>query len=377
MSIKIIHTADNHIGISYNSLSQAKTKLVKERLEALKRIVEKGNEELADYLVIAGDLFDVAKYDKNRTTDVIDILNSFQGKVFIVPGNHDFYQEGENSLWYEFKTKTNNDKIIVLDKYEVFEDTIEGQEVRFYPAACKTLHSNENTIGWIKEIEKPNNAIHIGIAHGNVVGLGRDEDGKYFNMDPTELLNAGVDFWLLGHIHVPYPTQDLVINNPGYFMSGTHMPDTWKSTNMGNAWVIEIDGEKNVKANKFQPSKFCFKVIKTVLESEIDIESLRRDLTNCDYENIALRLDLTGTLTAKNLELLDELLNEWTEKTEGFIYFEVFKNIKQKIDQDVIDEKFTNGSLPHILLSELLKEDPDGLSTQKAFEIINETKSKN
>ena len=377
MSIKIIHTADNHIGISYNSLSQAKTKLVKERLEALKRIVEKGNEELADYLVIAGDLFDVARYDERRTRDVINILNLFHEKVFIVPGNHDFYQEGENSLWYEFKTKTNNDKIIVLDKYEVFEDTIEGKEVRFYPAACKTLHSNENTIGWIKEIEKPNNAIHIGIAHGNVVGLGRDEDGKYFNMDPTELLNAGVDFWLLGHIHVPYPTQDLVINNPGYFMSGTHMPDTWKSTNIGNAWVIEIDGEKNVKADKFQPSKFCFKVIKTVLESEIDIESLRRDLTNCDYENIALRLDLTGTLTAKNLELLDELLNEWTEKTEGFIYFEVFKNIKQKIDQDVIDEKFTNGSLPYILLSELLKEDPDGLSTQKAFEIINETKSKN
>lgn len=377
MSIKIIHTADNHIGISYNSLSQAKTKLVKERLEALKRIVEKGNEELADYLVIAGDLFDVARYDERRTRDVINILNLFHEKVFIVPGNHDFYQEGENSLWYEFKTKTNNDKIIVLDKYEVFEDTIEGKEVRFYPAACKTLHSNENTIGWIKEIEKPNNAIHIGIAHGNVVGLGRDEDGKYFNMDPTELLNAGVDFWLLGHIHVPYPTQDLVINNPGYFMSGTHMPDTWKSTNIGNAWVIEIDGEKNVKADKFQPSKFCFKVIKTVLESEIDIESLRRDLTNCDYENIALRLDLTGTLTAKNLELLDELLNEWTEKTKGFIYFEVFKNIKQKIDQDVIDEKFTNGSLPYILLSELLKEDPDGLSTQKAFEIINETKSKN
>ena len=45
--------------------------------------------------------------------------------------------------------------------------------------------------------------------------------------------------------------------------------------------------------------------------------------------------------------------------------------------KNVINEKFTNGSLPYILLSELLKEDPDGLSTQKAFEIINETKSKN
>mgnify|MGYP000082375958 CR=1 FL=1 len=68
-----------------------------------------------------------------------------------------------------------------------------------------------------------------------------DEDGKYFNMEPSELNAAGLDFWLLGHIHVAYPTQEIVNDNPVYFMSGTHMPDSWKSTNMGNAWVIEVD----------------------------------------------------------------------------------------------------------------------------------------
>ena len=59
MSVKFVHTADNHIGISYNTVGQAKSELVKERLEALKRIVEEGNKENANYLVIAGDLFDV------------------------------------------------------------------------------------------------------------------------------------------------------------------------------------------------------------------------------------------------------------------------------------------------------------------------------
>ena len=77
MSIKIIHTADNHIGISYNTVSQAKTELVKERLDSLKRIVEEGNKELANYLVIAGDLFDLPKLNKSKTTEVIKILKSF------------------------------------------------------------------------------------------------------------------------------------------------------------------------------------------------------------------------------------------------------------------------------------------------------------
>ena len=77
MSIKIVHTADNHIGISYNTVGQAKTELVKERLESLKRIVDEGNKENANYLVIAGDLFDVTKLNKSRTAEVIKILKGF------------------------------------------------------------------------------------------------------------------------------------------------------------------------------------------------------------------------------------------------------------------------------------------------------------
>jgi len=38
MSIKIIHTADNHIGISYNNLQNAKDTCLNERLEAIKEL---------------------------------------------------------------------------------------------------------------------------------------------------------------------------------------------------------------------------------------------------------------------------------------------------------------------------------------------------
>lgn len=370
MSIKIIHTADNHIGISYNTVAQAKSELVRERLESLKRIVDEGNKEKANYLVIAGDLFDVTKLNKSRTIEVIKVLKTFKEKVIIIPGNHDFYIDELDSLWQYFKMNVDAEKIVVLDQYEVFIDTVGDQEVRFYPAACRTLHSEQNMIGWVANEEKNGNAIHIGIAHGNVVGLGRDEDGKYFNMKVEELTGAGVDFWLLGHIHVPYPTQDIVNTNPGFFMSGTHMPDSWKSTNIGNAWVIEVDGDKNIKAKKFQSSKFIYKVIETELRSVVDIDLLKNELSNCDKKNTAVRLNLTGVLIDNEMQILDEFFKECSDKNNGFIHFEGNKFIKRKIDMGAIDAEFANGSLPHILLSELLMEDPNGLSTQKAFEAI-------
>lgn len=370
MSIKIIHTADNHIGISYNTVSQAKAELVKERLESLKRIVEEGNKENANYLVIAGDLFDVPKLNKSRTTEVAKVLKLFKEKVIIIPGNHDFYMDEADSLWQYFKSIVDTEKIIVLDQYEVFIDSVGEQEVRFYPAACRTLHSEQNMIGWVANEEKPSDAIHIGIAHGNVVGLGRDEDGKYFNMREDELSGAGVDFWLLGHIHVAYPTQEIVNTNPGFFMSGTHMPDSWKSTNIGNAWVIEVDEAKNVKAKRFQPSKFSYKVIEKELRSIVDIDLVKNELSNCDKKNTAVRLNLTGILIDNEIQILDDYFKECSDKSNGFIHFEGNKFIKRKIDLGAIDTEFVNGSLPHILLSELLMEDPDGLSTQKAFEAI-------
>lgn len=367
MSIKIIHTADNHIGISYNSVSQAKSELVTERLAALKRIVDEGNKEGANYLVIAGDLFDVTKVVKTRIMEVIKVLKTFNEKVIIIPGNHDFFVDEFDSLWNYFKTNIDTEKIIVLDKYEVFIDHVGEQETRFYPAACRTLHSEQNMIGWVNLEEKPTNSINIGIAHGNVEGLGRDDDGKYFNMTHSELTNSGLDLWLLGHIHVAYPTQNEVNENPGYFMSGTHMPDSWKSTNAGNAWIIEIHEDKKVKAKKFQPSAFNYKVIESDIRSIADIDNFKNQLLNCDKKNTALRLNLTGTLVHNDLSYLEETINEIRNE---FIHFEENKYIKRRIDLDAINSEFVEGSLPHILLSELLLEDPDGMSTQKAFEAI-------
>ena len=56
---RILHTADNHIGISFGRYPEStQGRLIEERFTALERIVATANECEAHFLVVAGDLFD-------------------------------------------------------------------------------------------------------------------------------------------------------------------------------------------------------------------------------------------------------------------------------------------------------------------------------
>ena len=67
MSLRILHTADNHIGLSFNRYSEtAKDRLIEERFASLDRMVTTANERKAHFIVVAGDLFDKATVTKTQ-----------------------------------------------------------------------------------------------------------------------------------------------------------------------------------------------------------------------------------------------------------------------------------------------------------------------
>ncbi len=373
MSIKIIHTADNHIGISYNSLDNAKETLLQERLDSLKRIVDEGNRQECNFLVVAGDLFDKTTISVTNIKKVIEFLRMFKGEVLIIPGNHDYFEADPNSLWSKFKTNSSNySNIIVLTNDIPYCTEAKDKKVNFYPAPCRSMHSSENAIGWIKQTPINKDEINIGIAHGNVETLGRDEKNNYFNMSIPELTSIDVDFWLLGHIHVTYPEQAVVTQNTKIFMSGTHMPDSWKSVGKGNAWVIEISDNKQVSATKFEPSWFEYVSFQSEINSLGDVNSLLSSINRLDKQKVALKLDINGRLNQEDKNTCNSQIKD---AINDFLYTEVENNIERLIDQAMIDERFPDGSVPNLLLTELLN-DGESMGVQKVFESLQKLQSK-
>lgn len=373
MTIKILHTADNHIGMKFNNYpSSVKDQLIAERIEALKNIVQIANQKQVHFLVIAGDLFDSTNIKQSDIKEVATLLNTFVGEASIVlPGNHDFFEPTADSLWTKFKKIADDKKVYVLDKFETFDYSIGDQKVVFYPACCKSKTSAENMIGWVKDSSKDKTAINIGIAHGNVTGLGLDNVDKYFNMSPDELLSSGVDFWLLGHIHVPFPTTS-VNKNPGYFMPATHTPDGMDRKHHGYCWLIDVDTQKNVSAELQQTGSVGFYDLQRSINSMVDFEKLKVEINALKKNKSLLRLELIGRLNAE--EIADVNL-EITKFKNDFLYFTETNAIKADIDEKYINGNYNKDSLPYNLLMSLINDDKSNLELQLANELIEKLKS--
>lgn len=100
MSLRILHTADNHIGPSFNQYPEAaRGRLMDERFASLERLVATANHRQANFIVVAGDLFDKTTVTKAQIERVVKMLGKFEGEsVLVLAGNHDFCRPGQQAL---------------------------------------------------------------------------------------------------------------------------------------------------------------------------------------------------------------------------------------------------------------------------------------
>lgn len=370
MPIKIVHTADNHLGISFRNYPEnVRQRLLQERLDALSSLIEMANQRQAHFVVVAGDLFDKITVQKQIVEAAVNILKRFEGEaVLVLAGNHDHYEGSDSTLWMRFKKAAENTCVHALLECKPEKFEIDGEGVIFYPCPCPSKYGTEPMIGWVNAIEKKAGAIHIGIAHGNVEGLGLDSDQRYFNMTERALRETGMHTWLLGHIHVAAPTPGIT-GKQTFYMSGIHAPDSVKSTRPGHAWFLEIDVDGSIAHTSLHPGKVIFKRITRELRHANDVEALRRECHALDLPHTVLDLQLTGRLNDEDLAQLTLVLEE-IRKT--CLHLSDDRKIHPMIDAIAIDAMFPKETLPHRLLNTLAADEDHPEDVQLALELINE-----
>ncbi|KJS82603.1 MAG: hypothetical protein JM58_14705 [Peptococcaceae bacterium BICA1-8] len=372
MSLKILHTSDLHIGMKFNCYpDNLKEELIEARFNVLQTLINKANAAECDIFAIAGDLFEKISIPKRDVDRVIRMLESFAGKcVLILPGNHDF-DDGVSDLWQTFKNKM-SEKIILLNQNRTYKLHSYDLDAIIYPAPCDKKHSEENNLGWIKNITNKEDAIwHIGIAHGALEGLSPDMKREYFYMTLSELEALPLDLWLLGHTHIPYPQQENIIGHK-IFNAGSPEPDGMDCNNEGHAWMIDIDENKKTRAHRITIGSFRFIDSVEIVEDYGSFESLKAKYLNDMANKILLRLKLQGRV---DLDLFrrKEIFYEEFMKKLAYFYIDD-SNLRIKITGEVIDREFTAGSFPHQFLTELFKENKEE-TLQIAYELIQEVKA--
>lgn len=372
MSIRIVHTADNHVGIAYQRYAgepEVRARLTAERIEALKRVVAEANARQAHFLVVAGDLFDRPTVAKRDVKDVVEVLAGFAGAdVLVLPGNHDFYEGPQSQLWKTFHEAVGNRAIRVLSQPEVASFDVDGQHVKFYPCPCPSKLGTEPLIGWVRDAAKEPGAIHIGIAHGNVEGLGLDDEGRYFTMRQEDLRAAGVATWLLGHIHVPSPPAGSG-GSPAFFMPGIHTPDSVKCRHPGHAWYLEVEGDGVARFEQLTTGGVRFTRLADPLRTAADVEALRRTCAALPAADTVLDLQLIGRLKAADRAALDALVAELKER---FLAVTDESSIDHELDADTLAAEYPTGTLQHKVLTKLIGDEQHPDAAWLAHELFRE-----
>jgi DNA repair exonuclease SbcCD nuclease subunit len=211
-------------------LGNASTRVREERLAAGRRVVQVAKDHAADFLLVAGDLFEDNAVDRVLVQKTVDILDSFDGPAFVLPGNHDPVVPG--SVWGHPAWKSSSNVHLLL------EDTpVDVPGGILYPCPIKEKRSGRNPTAWIPSTGPK--GVRIGVAHGTVEGIVQDEQD--YPIPPDAAVRAGLDYLALGHWHsfAVYPGPD-GITRMAY--SGTPEPTKFGERDSGNALVVDIPG---------------------------------------------------------------------------------------------------------------------------------------
>lgn len=198
MSFRFIHTADLHLDAPLKAIALRDPALAHEvgtaTRQAFTRIVDLCISEEADFLVIAGDLWD-GKHSSTKTPRFLKQqllrLRDAQIPVYIIRGNHD-------------AMSTRTGELDLPENTHLFGDTassvsaaFNGHRVAIHGLSFANAHAPTSLLPAYPPPQA--GVFNLGIMHSSLGGSeGHD---SYAPCSVTDLDGAGYDYWALGHIH--------------------------------------------------------------------------------------------------------------------------------------------------------------------------------
>ncbi|MBR6509842.1 MAG: DNA repair exonuclease [Clostridia bacterium] len=325
-NIKILHTADMHIGAILGFLKHNADSRRFETLITFERIMDLAAKENVEVVAIAGDLFDSNKVEKRFFEAVFKKIAAYpQIKVIFAAGNHDPLDSESPFLSYELP-----ENLYVLgakDERIVFEDL----------KLCVFGRSFENASLKGEEsfsLKTDNSYINLLVQHGE---LKSDLNSEYNAITPAFVKNSGMDYIALGHVHKAIPVSRLA--NTYFAYSGCPEGQGFDELDEKGVYIGEIG--KNVCDLKFMPVSLRRHIhLKVNIENlssndEISaflLEKIKAELGD-GYEENLYKIELIGEIS-NDTEII---VSEIESRLSGLLYFVKVKDSTElKLDLESI-----------------------------------------
>ncbi|PTY04934.1 DNA repair exonuclease [Opitutaceae bacterium EW11] len=322
MTARFVHTADWQLGKPFAGVQDVakRSLLQQERIAVLARIAAVARETAAEFVVVAGDLFDSPHPTKATVAAACSAIGAMKLPVYAIPGNHD--HGGPGGLWDQEFFRREASALAPNLRMLLSPEPVETPTAVLFPCPLLRRHEPLDTTGWLRSPEpswksrfgdKP----RIVIAHGSTQGFGAGGDDEETDdagdnqIDLLRLPAGAYDYVALGDWH---GTKQVGANawyagTPEFdrFPKGTdHAP--------GNVLSVAVSRGKPPEISAVHTRRIGWMTQDFAFADDAGVEQLasvlQRQLGGRAGEDL-LRLELTGALGLEAATRLEQLLESY------------------------------------------------------------------
>jgi DNA repair exonuclease SbcCD nuclease subunit len=248
-AVRFLHTSDWQLGMTRWFLKEgdgeAQARYSADRLEAVRRIGRLAQERGAEFIVVAGDVFESNTLPERDFQRALDAIRELPVPVYLLPGNHDALDA--TSIYHR---KVFDE--VALSGVHVLRDSVPvevrpGVEIVGAPLTSRAPDSD--LLAEALEPLEPTTGVRIAVAHGQVAGFGAEVGETLSLAAVAEAVGKRtVQYVAVGDSH---STQKLDDAGRMWFSGSPETTDyDDKEKHSGNALVVDVwpDREPLVEA---------------------------------------------------------------------------------------------------------------------------------
>jgi DNA repair protein SbcD/Mre11 len=284
--LRIIHTADIHLGARHDDLGVQAAAQRDRQFAAFRATVDLALAEKVDLFLIAGDLFDSnvqPRRSVERVAEELKRLALARIRTVIIPGTHDVYDRASIYRAYDLKAmagSTDRDDLVTVLTPALDKVHLAALDVVVHGRVFDTKRAPVSPLqGLDAGTEDAGATWRIGMVHGSIAIPGKtDRDEVVITTD--EIAGSRLDYLALGHWHSSQQGRAGAVT---YAYAGAPEPVALDQDRAGKVLLVELeeaDGKRIVTVEERVVGRTTFQRVQvdatTVASQPALIESLAK-----------------------------------------------------------------------------------------------------
>lgn len=303
--VRFLHTSDWQLGMTRHYLApEAQARFTGDRIDAIRRIGALAAEVGAEFIVVAGDVFEHPNLPRADIARALGAMAEAGVPIYLLPGNHD--PLGVASIYESEPFKANKPAAVhVLDQVGV-RQVRDGVEIVAAPWFGK--HPETDPVAGALAELRDDQTLRIVVGHGQLSGVTFTDELADAEVRPEPLwaaLEAGlIHYVALGDRHIRWPAD----GHGAIHYSGTHESTGFREPGRGQVLEVALSADE-LKVVPHEIGRWLHLSIDRDLDGDDDLDELDGYLRGLPHKECTIiKHSLRGTLSLRQSARLDEML---------------------------------------------------------------------